>query len=105
MLAQFISTWTFCTPGEICYRSVTSTLLACAVIIQNREQILEMDSYIIRIYRRDADHLESVLGILEATSDGTQMSFQSRDELWKLLAEPPRQDKNTNKKSKLKGDR
>jgi hypothetical protein len=80
-------------------------MLACAATNQDLEQILEMDSYIIRIYRRDTDHLESVLGVLEATSDGSQTSFHSRDELWQLLAESPMPDKNTNKKNKLEGDR
>jgi len=80
-------------------------MLACVAINWNLEENFEMDSYIIRIYRRDTDHLESVLGVLEATSDGTQTSFQSRDELWELIADASTQDKNTNNEGKLEADR
>ncbi len=58
-----------------------------------------MDSYIIRIYRRDIDKPEAVLGVLEKTRDGTQQPFHSRDELWNLLAEDPNRDKKIKKKT------
>ncbi|MFT5501168.1 MAG: hypothetical protein ACI88G_001301 [Woeseiaceae bacterium] len=80
-------------------------MLACVAINRSLEENFEMDSYIIRIYRRDTDHLESVLGVLEATSDGSQRSFQSRDELWNLLVDSPMQVKSINKGSKLKVNR
>ena len=58
-----------------------------------------MDSYIIRIYRRDIDKPETMLGIVEMTGDGTRLSFRNRDELWKLLAEAPLRDKKIKKKT------
>jgi len=58
-----------------------------------------VDSYIIRIYRRDIDNPETMVGVLEAASDGVQQSFHSRDELWNLLAEAPHRDKKIKKKT------
>jgi hypothetical protein len=51
-----------------------------------------MDSYIIRIYRRNVDKPETILGVLETASDGTQRPSHSRDELWNLLVEAPSRD-------------
>ncbi len=58
-----------------------------------------MDSYIIRVYRRDDDKTGAIVGVLEATVDGAQWSFRSRDELWNLLAEAPNRDKKIKKKT------
>jgi hypothetical protein len=59
-----------------------------------------MDSYIIRIYRRDVDKPETMLGVLETVGDGAQRSFHSHDELWNLLAEAPSSRKNKRKTAK-----
>ena len=74
-------------------------MLAWAIAHQNRYRNNEMDSYIIRIYRRDTDKPETMLGVLEAVSDGVQQSFHSRDELWNLLVEAPSRDKKIKKKT------
>jgi hypothetical protein len=58
-----------------------------------------VDSYIIRIYRRDIDNPKSMVGVLEAASDGVQQSFHSRDELWNSLAEAPNRVKKIKKKT------
>ncbi len=58
-----------------------------------------MDSYIIRIYRRDNDEPEALLGVVEMPGDGTQRSFRSRDELWDLLAGVPMHDKKIKKET------
>lgn len=56
-----------------------------------------MDSYIIRIYRRNVDRPDTALGVLENPSDGAQRSFRSRDELWNLLAEAPNRNRKIKK--------
>ncbi len=44
-----------------------------------------MESYIIRIYRRDEnDHLA---GLIEVVANGTTAAFTDRDELWSILAQ------------------
>ncbi len=44
-----------------------------------------MESYIVRIYRRDEnDHLT---GLIEVVENGTTAAFSDRDELWRILAE------------------
>ena len=62
----------------------------------------EVDSYIIRIYRRNVDRPDTALGVLEDPGDCAQRSFRSRDELWSLLAEAPLRDKKIKKIKKIK---
>ena len=65
-----------------------------------------MDSYVIRIYKRDMDGPETLLGVVEMAGDGTQRSFRSRDELWKLLSgASPKDEKIKTKTSKAVGQR
>lgn len=85
--------------GACCYRPVTGSMLAWAKVDQNRYRNDRVDSYIIRIYRRDIDSPETMVGVLEAASDGVQQSFHSRDELWNSLAEAQLRDKKTKKKT------
>lgn len=85
--------------GACCYQPVTGNMLAWAKIDQNRYRNDRVDSYIIRIYRRDVDNPETMVGVLEAASDGVQQSFNSRDELWNSLAEAQLRDKKTKKKT------
>ena len=88
-----------CIPGLRRYQFVTGTMLAWAKDDQNRYRNDGVDSYIIRIYRRDIDNPETMVGVLEAASDEVQQSFHSRDELWDLLAEDPNRDNKIKKKT------
>ncbi len=88
-----------CIPGLRRYQFVTGTMLAWAIADKDKYRINEMDSYIIRIYRRNVDRPDLALGVLENPSDGAQRSFRSCDELWKLLAEDPLRDKKIKKKT------
>jgi len=42
----------------------------------------ELRSYVVRIYRQGA---RTLTGVVEDTRDGTQRSFDSADQLWRLL--------------------
>ncbi len=59
----------------------------------------EVESYIIRIYRRNVDRPDRTLGVLVNPGDGVQRSFRSRDELWHLLAEAPFREKKIKKET------
>lgn len=76
-----------CIPGLRRYQFVTGTMLAWAIADKDKYRINEMDSYIIRIYRRNVDRPDLALGVLENPSDGAQRPFKSRDELWAMLTE------------------
>lgn len=43
-----------------------------------------MESYVVYIYRRDAEH-RSASGLAERVSDGARQGFRSVDELWTFL--------------------
>lgn len=47
-----------------------------------------MENYILRIYRRDAQHAERVAGVIEDVENGQTRSFRTLGELMALLAEP-----------------
>ena len=47
-----------------------------------------MDSYIIRIYRREKEAPGSVIGTAERVGDEGKKAFRSLDELWDILNEP-----------------
>jgi hypothetical protein len=47
-----------------------------------------MDSYIIRIYRREKEAARSVVGTAERVGDEGKKAFKSLDELWEILNEP-----------------
>lgn len=44
-----------------------------------------MDSYIIRIYRREKEASRSVVGTAERVGDEGKKAFKSLDELWHIL--------------------
>ena len=48
-----------------------------------------METYILRIYRRDEDGPESLVGLLETPGDERPAPFRTRRELWSLLNLPP----------------
>ena len=47
-----------------------------------------MDSYIIRMYRRDAENPENLVGLVETVGEGEKRSFHSVSELVAILSEP-----------------
>ena len=50
-----------------------------------------MDSYIIRIYRRQAKAPHEIVGVVENVELEETMAFKSVDELWEILAEHQKQ--------------
>jgi hypothetical protein len=48
-----------------------------------------MESYIIRIYRRDAREQLLLDGVVETVPQGTQAAFHDMSTLWQILATPP----------------
>lgn len=44
-----------------------------------------MESYVVRIYRRDPDDSQRLDGMLEAVESEARHAFHGRDELWALL--------------------
>ncbi|MBA4372887.1 MAG: hypothetical protein C0402_08480 [Thermodesulfovibrio sp.] len=56
----------------------------------NRErQSVVTESYIVRIYRRDDDNPESMVGLVEAVGTEGAMKFGSGGELLKLISRKP----------------
>jgi len=49
-----------------------------------------MESYIVRIYRRDAGSPEKILGIIEEVESGDKKTFKNFDDLWLALIFPHR---------------
>ncbi len=45
-----------------------------------------MDSYIVRIYRRDERGTSPVRGVVEKVGGAEQVSFGTKEELWQLLS-------------------
>ena len=43
-------------------------------------------SYVVRVYRQEAD---GVAGVVESVETGDVMPFRSADELWTTLSRPP----------------
>ena len=48
-----------------------------------------IDTYIIRIYRRDKDDPRNIAGLVEIIGRDEKMTFTSRDELWGVLMNDP----------------
>ena len=46
---------------------------------------LTLDSYIIRIYRRDVDRGRELAGLVERIGNGKRQAFGSSEELWAFL--------------------
>jgi len=46
-----------------------------------------MDSYIVRIYRREQEATRKMLGIVAGVDDGGDRPFSSAEELWQILEE------------------
>ena len=46
---------------------------------------LTLDSYIIRIYRRDVDRGQELAGLVERIGNGKRQAFGSSEELWAFL--------------------
>ena len=55
---------------------------------------LTLDSYIIRIYRRDVDRGRELAGLVERIGNGKRQAFRSSEELWAFLtgSRPPRKE-------------
>jgi len=47
-----------------------------------------MESYVVLIYRRDADAPGELTGLVERVEDGRRAPFSSVSELWAFLCEP-----------------
>jgi hypothetical protein len=64
-----------------------------------------MDSYIVRIYRRDGSFLTEPVGIVERPEDGKKIAFHGFPELLKILQnrKPPRVRKGLPGKSVARG--
>jgi len=50
-----------------------------------------MESYVVRIYRRNAGAPEKILGIIEEVGSGDKKTFKNFDELWMALIFPHRE--------------
>jgi len=44
-----------------------------------------MDSYVVRIYRRDGKKSRILIGTVEAAGTGRKMAFSNTEELWEIL--------------------
>lgn len=44
-----------------------------------------MDSYVVRIYRRDGKRSRNLIGTVEVAGTGRKMAFSNTDELWEIL--------------------
>lgn len=44
-----------------------------------------MDSYIVRIYRREATKRRALVGVVERVGTDARRAFNDRDELWRIL--------------------
>ena len=49
-----------------------------------------MDSYIVRIYRRQTTNPHELVGVVEDVELEETMAFKTVDELWEILAEQKR---------------
>jgi hypothetical protein len=47
-----------------------------------------MESYVVRVYRRDAKDSEKLAGLVELTDREEEKPFVSFAELWKILSSP-----------------
>ena len=54
-----------------------------------------MENHIVRIYRRDGEQPDSIVGLVESVETGEIQSFHSLSELTGILAESPRTRENT----------
>ncbi len=48
----------------------------------------QMDSYIVRLYRRDADNPENLVGLVETVGEEGKRPFHTTGELTAILSEP-----------------
>ena len=48
-----------------------------------------IETYIVRIYRRDRNDPQNIAGLVEIIGAGEKMTFTSRDELWGVLMRDP----------------
>ncbi len=56
-----------------------------------------MDSYIVRIYRRQAKAPHEIVGVVENVELEETMAFKSVDELWEILAEQQKRSSQQNR--------
>jgi hypothetical protein len=49
---------------------------------------VNMDSYVVHIYRRDRNHPEKIIGIVETVSTGKKEAFKSASALMAILTKP-----------------
>jgi hypothetical protein len=51
-----------------------------------------MDSYVVRIYRRDGKKSRILIGTVEAAGTGRKLAFSNTEELWAILRRRKGQD-------------
>lgn len=65
-----------------------------------------MESYIVRLYRRDAEQTGNLVGLVETVGQQQQRSFHTADELLAILSEPhPYRIRNSQPVLKIVGTR
>lgn len=47
-----------------------------------------MHSYVVRLYRVQADHPEQLVGVIEQPGQNLPLAFSNIDELWAILVAP-----------------
>lgn len=60
-----------------------------------------MDSYLVRIYRREEDNPEAIVGTIEEIGDKKIQSFKNLSELSKVITVPKKRRRRTTKKKSI----
>jgi hypothetical protein len=68
-------------------RSVTGEPVSCELNAPAARKGQTMDSYIIRIYRRDVDRGRELAGLVERIGNGKRQAFGNSEELWAFLTD------------------
>ena len=64
-----------------------------------------MDSYIVRIYRRQTTNPHEIVGVVENVELEETMAFKTVDELWEILAEHKRRSQHRIRAGPSRGKR
>ena len=68
-------------------RSVTGEPVSCGLNAPAAGKGQTLDSYIIRIYRRDVENGRELAGLVERIGNGKRLAFGTSEELWAFLTE------------------
>lgn len=49
---------------------------------------MPMQTYVVRVYRTQADHLHQLVGVVEQPGSSVSLPFSNVDELWAILTVP-----------------